>query len=481
VGAASLALPDLATAQKVGAAAAGGESRDGGGESQTEAIFLFGDRMCVKTGEQAQCTTNFNTEIIGQRGQPPSAPAPVTTETIQGLLGGLQGSNQEALTNPVASQAAPPSVVSLPSTGGTLIVGASTSTAQNFVRTVSPPPPPPPAPPPPPPPPSDLLPGSITLGSTKVAPGASLSVSWVLSNQGLGAANSTSTTELRINQTASSASGTDLTGVSTAALVAGASTSQSATLKAPTTPGTYFVWVIADDLRTVTNQSNTTNDPQHSVAFTVSPPPPPALPPPPPPPPSLPPPPPPPPLPGTARSGALGAAVSGGAILIVSGSVVGGSTWHQQGQANRSGPPSLSPTPTPSNGTVATGGSANRGYDRYVISGTIGGGWQWQRQIQANAGNLSYGQTNIQHVGIGTGQPQVQGIAGNQGYGRANVPAVGTGPDHPHFLGSLNRFTSGVHTWWKSRNALWIGNRGHGARGARSGTQSANDGGRRGK
>ena len=128
VGAASLALPDLATAQKVGAAAAGGESRDGGGESQTEAIFLFGDRMCVKTGSETQCTTNFNTAIIGLRGQPPSVPAPVTTETIQGLLGGLQGSNQGALTNPVASQGAPPSVVSLPSTGGAPTVAAPTST-----------------------------------------------------------------------------------------------------------------------------------------------------------------------------------------------------------------------------------------------------------------------------------------------------------------------------------------------------------------
>jgi hypothetical protein len=291
-----------------------------------------------------------------------------------------------------------------------------------------------------------------------VAPGASLSVSWLLANQGLGAANSTSTTELRINQSASSASGTDLTGVSTAALAAGASTSQSATLKAPTTPGTYFVWVIADDLSTVTNQSNTTNDPQRSVAFTVSPPPPPALPPPPASPPPLPPPPPPPPLPplpGTAGSSALGAAVSGGASLIVSGSAVGGSTWHQQGQANRSGPPPLSPTPPLSNGPVATDGSANHGYDRYVISGTIGGGWQWQRQIQANAGNLSYGKTNIQHIGIGR--------------------------DHPHFLGSLNRFTSGVHTWWKSRNALWAGNRGRGPRAAQTGDHSANDSGRRGK
>ena len=63
---------------------------------------------------------------------------------------------------------------------------------------------------------------------------------------------------------------------------AGAETSQaeSATLTAPTTAGTYYVWVIADDLGTVTNQSDTTNDPQPSVAFTVTSPPPPPPPPP---------------------------------------------------------------------------------------------------------------------------------------------------------------------------------------------------------
>jgi len=80
---------------------------------------------------------------------------------------------------------------------------------------------------------SDLLPENITLGSITVAPGASLSVDWLLANQGSGAANSTSTTELRINQSSTSAAGTDLIGVSTAALAAGASVSQSATLTAP--------------------------------------------------------------------------------------------------------------------------------------------------------------------------------------------------------------------------------------------------------
>ncbi|HEY5208986.1 MAG TPA: hypothetical protein VIJ42_06005, partial [Stellaceae bacterium] len=65
---------------------------------------------------------------------------------------------------------------------------------------------------------SDLLPEDISLGSSNVAPGASLSVSWLLANQGAGAANSTSTTEVRINQSATSATGTNLDGVSTPAL-----------------------------------------------------------------------------------------------------------------------------------------------------------------------------------------------------------------------------------------------------------------------
>jgi hypothetical protein len=119
---------------------------------------------------------------------------------------------------------------------------------------------------------SDLIPENISV-PTSVAPGASLSVSWLLANQGTAAANSTSTTELRINQSSSSASGTNLTGVSTAALAGNSSVSQSATLTAPTTPGTYYVWVLADDFSNVTNQSNTSNDLQHSVAFTVTAPP----------------------------------------------------------------------------------------------------------------------------------------------------------------------------------------------------------------
>ena len=115
----------------------------------------------------------------------------------------------------------------------------------------------------------DLLPENISVPTT-VAPGASFSVSWLLANQGSGAANSTSTTEVRINQSTTSAAGTNLAGVSTAALAGNSSVSQSATITAPTAPGTYFVWVLADDFSNVTNQSSTSNDLEHSAAFTVS-------------------------------------------------------------------------------------------------------------------------------------------------------------------------------------------------------------------
>src|SRR5438874_5601753 len=136
----------------------------------------------------------------------------------------------------------------------------------------------PPPPPPPPPATSDLVPENIALGSSSVAAGGSLSVNWDILNQGTAAANSTSTTEVRITSSSTSAAGTNLAGLSTLALGAGASQSENTGLTVPTTPGTYYVWVIADNFTNVTNQSNTSNDLQHSAAFTVtaSPPPPPA-------------------------------------------------------------------------------------------------------------------------------------------------------------------------------------------------------------
>jgi len=115
---------------------------------------------------------------------------------------------------------------------------------------------------------SDLVPQNISVPTT-VALGADFTPTWTLANAGAGAANHTSSTAIRINQSSSSSSGDDLAFVSTPALGGGASVPQSTTITAPTTPGTYYVWILADDFEEVTNQNNTTNDIQHSIAFTV--------------------------------------------------------------------------------------------------------------------------------------------------------------------------------------------------------------------
>ena len=116
---------------------------------------------------------------------------------------------------------------------------------------------------------ADLIPPNILLGSTSLAPGASLSVNWLLLNEGAGAANA-STTEVRITSSPTSYGhpSDNQAAVSTPALGAGASSSQSTTRTAPTIPGTYYVWVIADNNDQV-SQSNIANDEQPSSAFTV--------------------------------------------------------------------------------------------------------------------------------------------------------------------------------------------------------------------
>ena len=120
---------------------------------------------------------------------------------------------------------------------------------------------------------SDLLPENIALSAWTVVPGGSLTVSWSLVNQGSAAANSTSTTEVRITSSSTSYGNpsNNVGSVSAAALAGNSSVLESATVTVPTTPGTYYAWVIADNNGNVTNQSNIGNDEQSSVAFTVAP------------------------------------------------------------------------------------------------------------------------------------------------------------------------------------------------------------------
>ena len=70
--------------------------RDGGGK--TEVLFLSGDRMCVTASGRSQCTSKFSTAITSERGEPPTAPAPVTTEAIEAWFSDLQAANAGAPT-----------------------------------------------------------------------------------------------------------------------------------------------------------------------------------------------------------------------------------------------------------------------------------------------------------------------------------------------------------------------------------------------
>jgi hypothetical protein len=90
-----------------------GARLDPTGGARTEIVFLSGDRMCVTGSGQTQCTTKFATAITSVRGQPPSAPAQVTTEMIETLFSSLQAVNQGAPTDALAqsaSRAAPAAV-----------------------------------------------------------------------------------------------------------------------------------------------------------------------------------------------------------------------------------------------------------------------------------------------------------------------------------------------------------------------------------
>ncbi len=78
---------------------------DGGGGGKTEVLFLSGDRLCVTANGKSQCTTKFDTAITSERGEPPSAPVAVATETIQALFSNLQVANGGAPPKTLAQSA----------------------------------------------------------------------------------------------------------------------------------------------------------------------------------------------------------------------------------------------------------------------------------------------------------------------------------------------------------------------------------------
>lgn len=104
----------------------------------------------------------------------------------------------------------------------------------------------------------DLVVQSVSFGPSAVQPGATVQVLFAVKNQGTGTAGA-STAAIRINQSGTSSIGTTAGTASVPSLTAGASTAvQSINVFAPTTPGLYSVWVVADSSATAGQKSGAT-------------------------------------------------------------------------------------------------------------------------------------------------------------------------------------------------------------------------------
>jgi len=118
----------------------------------------------------------------------------------------------------------------------------------------------------------DVEPRNVSRGSSSVVAGGPLGVGWQILNNGTGTAGA-SDSQVRITTSNASngyGSSSDNVGSAhpTGSIPAGASTTQSTTVTVPSTPGTYYVWVIADNNSDL-SQSTTSNDFAVSSAFTV--------------------------------------------------------------------------------------------------------------------------------------------------------------------------------------------------------------------
>ena len=117
----------------------------------------------------------------------------------------------------------------------------------------------------------DVQPLNVTRASSSVTAGGSLDVSWQIRNNGTGSAAS-SYSQVRITSSSTSygtSSNNAGSAVATGTISAGSTINQSKTVTVPTTPGTYYVWVIADNTSVLT-QTNTSNDFANSSSFTVT-------------------------------------------------------------------------------------------------------------------------------------------------------------------------------------------------------------------
>ena len=93
----------------------------------------------------------------------------------------------------------------------------------------------------------DLVVQNISFNPTTVVAGGNVTVNWTIANQGNTTA-AISSTVLRINNSTTTAGGANLATVNTSSLGAGGSVGQAATVAVPAVPGTYYVWVITDNL-----------------------------------------------------------------------------------------------------------------------------------------------------------------------------------------------------------------------------------------
>ncbi len=121
----------------------------------------------------------------------------------------------------------------------------------------------------------NLVPQNVTLSSYSVQAGSQVSINWTIANQG-GANCPASVTGLRLGQSPSSHPTSDPalnSSFSTPAINAGLSAQQNTTVTIPanTAAGTYYIWVIADNVANSTlHQTSTADDYAHAAALTVS-------------------------------------------------------------------------------------------------------------------------------------------------------------------------------------------------------------------
>ena len=119
----------------------------------------------------------------------------------------------------------------------------------------------------------DVEPVEVSLSSGSVEPGGQLTVSWHIRNNGTGTAG-TSNSQVRLTTSASSYGGPgNNVGAAqpTGSIAPGQSEGQDVTVSAPSTPGTYYAWVIADNSNPgQLIQTDVANDFAVSAPFTVS-------------------------------------------------------------------------------------------------------------------------------------------------------------------------------------------------------------------